>query len=227
MKKVNKKNFPDNDAVCVLVSGGLDSSVLLCEMANKYGVVYPVYVKSNLLWEKAEIYWLRKFLSFLKKKSIKKLKIITTNVLDIYKEHWSVTGKNVPRETDNDYNVYIPGRNIMLLSKTAVFCRINNIHTIALALLNTNRFPDATKDFFRHIQYTLSKGLNFKFSIITPFSELSKLDVIRFGAHLPLEYTFSCIKPSGICHCGICSKCGERKRAFKELNIKDKTIYKN
>lgn len=227
MKKENKKIFSGNNNVCVLVSGGLDSSVLLYEMANKYDVVYPVYVKSNLLWEKAEIYWLRKFLSFFNGKSIKRLKIITVNVSDIYKEHWSITGENVPKETDDDTNVYIPGRNIILLSKTAVFCSINNIHTIALALLNTNRFPDATKDFFYHIQHTLSKGLNFKFSIITPFSELSKSDVIKFGAHLPLEYTFSCIKPSGIYHCGVCSKCGERKRAFKELNIKDITIYKN
>jgi len=227
MERIKNKKYSGRSSVCVLVSGGLDSCVLLREMTDKFNAVYPVYVKGGLLWEKAEIYWLRKFLSSVKNTSLKELKIISAGVADIYKDHWSITGNNVPDHTTDDSAVYLPGRNIILLSKTAVFCSINNIRTIALAPLKANCFPDGTDNFFRLIQETLSEGLNLKFSIITPFSDLSKTDVIKLGAHLPLELTFSCIKPSGIYHCGVCSKCGERKKAFQQLNIEDKTVYKS
>ena len=227
MERVKNKKYSGSNSVCVLVSGGLDSCVLLCEMTDKFDDVYPVYVKGGLLWEKAEIYWLWKFISSIKNKSLKKLKIITSGVTDIYKNHWSITGNNVPDHTTDDSAVYLPGRNIILLSKTAVFCSINNIRTISIAPLKTNCFPDGTDKFFRLIQETLGEGLNFKFSIITPFSHLSKTDVIKLGAHLPLELTFSCIKPSGMHHCGVCAKCAERKKAFQQLKIKDKTVYKS
>ncbi len=216
----------DNNFVCILVSGGLDSCVLLCKMIKKFDKVYPVYINSGMLWEKAEKHWLEKFLDTINNKFVRRLKVINLNVKDIYQNHWSITGKDVPDHTTDDSAVYLPGRNIILLSKAAVFCSINNIHTIALAPLKANCFPDGTREFFDSFQTTVSVGLDFKFSIITPFLELSKSEVIKIGVNLPLEYTFSCIKPSGIYHCGGCSKCGERKKAFKELKFEDKTVYK-
>jgi len=216
----------DNHSVCVLVSGGLDSCVLLCEMIKKFDKVYPVYVNNGMLWEKAEKHWLKKFLDTINNKFVGRLKVINLNVKDIYQNHWSITGKGVPDHTRDDSAVYLPGRNIILFSKAAIFCSISNIHTIALAPLKANCFPDGTRRFFNSFQNTISMGLNFKISIITPFLELSKKEVIKIGANLPLEYTFSCVKPSGIYHCGECIKCGERKEAFKELDIEDKTIYK-
>lgn len=43
---------------------------------------------------------------------------------------------------------------------------------------------------------------------------------------LPLEKTRTCIESSRL-HCGICPSCSDRKRAFKETCIEDKTEYIN
>src|SRR5947209_1697567 len=42
-------------ALAVLVSGGLDSAVLLAESARERPSVFPLYVRFGLLWEEAEL----------------------------------------------------------------------------------------------------------------------------------------------------------------------------
>ena len=41
--------------VCALVSGGLDSMVLLDELAKRYRPVVPVYIRQGLAWERDEV----------------------------------------------------------------------------------------------------------------------------------------------------------------------------
>ena len=48
--------------LAALASGGLDSSVMLRDLARR-GTVCPVYVRTGLAWESAEIYWLERFLA--------------------------------------------------------------------------------------------------------------------------------------------------------------------
>src|SRR5258708_7980662 len=47
---------------------------------------------------------------------------------------------------------------------------------------------------------TLFRSLSFPFRVETPFAKLTKADVIRLGRHLPLELSFSCIRPAGLNH---------------------------
>jgi 7-cyano-7-deazaguanine synthase len=42
---------------------------------------------------------------------------------------------------------------------------------------------------------------------------------------IPLELTLSCMNPRGGLHCGMCSKCRERRDAFNEAGIDDPTRY--
>jgi 7-cyano-7-deazaguanine synthase len=74
----------------------------------------------------------------------------------------------------------------------------------------------------------LSLGLAHPIQIEAPFSDLHKADVIRMGVALdvPLELTLSCMQPAGGLHCGRCSKCRERRDAFREAGVDDPTRYK-
>jgi 7-cyano-7-deazaguanine synthase len=56
---------------------------------------------------------------------------------------------------------------------------------------------------------------------------MDKADVIRLGSALgvPLELTLSCMQPRDGLHCGRCSKCRERRDAFREAGIEDPTAY--
>jgi len=215
------------DAVCVLSSGGLDSGVLVHELTKQYAEVQPVYVRCGLFWERAERYWLQRFLRTLKTNGIvRPLKTLSMDLCEIYGNHWSLTGKNVPHYDADDFEVYLPGRNIILLAKTAVFSVLNGIPTIALAPLRANPFPDGTPEFFRDLQELFSQGMATQLSLSIPFRWLSKIEVIKMGQDLPLELTFSCICPQDRLHCGECSKCAERVTAFREAGIEDRTIYK-
>ena len=73
----------------------------------------------------------------------------------------------------------------------------------------------------------LSLGLAHDVAIDMPFMHMHKADVIRLGHELgvPLELTLSCMNPRDGLHCGECSKCRERRDAFREAGIEDQTRY--
>jgi 7-cyano-7-deazaguanine synthase len=206
-----------NRSVCALVSGGLDSCVMLAELAKKYKKVYPIFVRHGLVWEKIELQSLKKFLRAAKIPRVAPLTVLNLPVRDIYGAHWSTTGRKVPHAKTPDEAVYLLGRNLLLLSKAAVFCADRNIHTIAVGSLSRNPFPDATPKFFKNFAKTASNALNFPIKIITPLRNLTKEQVVRRGKNLPLHLSFSCISPKNGRHCGRCNKCAERKRAFASL----------
>ena len=94
--------------------------------------------------------------------------------------------------------------------------------------LTGNPFADATPAFLAAMAAALSLGLGRSIVIDTPFAALHKADVIRKGIELgvPLELTLSCMQPENGMHCGRCSKCRERRDAFREAGVEDPTLYR-
>ena len=212
-------------AVCALVSGGLDSCVMLAELAGRYRKVYPIFIRYGLVWETTELQHLRKFLRNAKIPHIQSLTVLDLPVRDLYGVHWSTTGRKVPNARTPDEAVYLPGRNLLLLSKAAVFCSLNNIGTMAVGSLDHNPFPDATPRFFRKFATVAGEALDSRIKVIAPFRALTKVKVVRRGKSLPLHLSFSCIAPRRGMHCGRCNKCAERQHAFCEAGIEDSTRY--
>ena len=77
----------------MLASGGLDSSVLLAELARKGRHVFPIYVRAGLRWERVELASLRKFIAALKRDNIEPVAVLDFPTVDIMRDHWSVSGK--------------------------------------------------------------------------------------------------------------------------------------
>ncbi len=216
-------------AAC-LTSGGLDSIALLFLLVKEYKSIYPIYIKTNLNFEEAEIYYLNKFITSCQNKSLQPLTILNLDIRDLYTNHWSINHVNIPDYTSLDDSVYLPGRNIILLSKSAIWCAQNDINFIALGHLQGNPFPDASQQFMDTIAHAFSIGLNSKLAIIRPFINLNKAKVIKLAKNAPLNLSFSCIDPQLsedqiFIHCGNCHKCAERIKAFNEARITDLTIY--
>lgn len=214
-----------NRRACVLISGGLDSCVLLAHLAEQDREITPLYVRAGLIWERTELISIRRFLAQLNHSGLQPLRQLSLPVEDTYQSHWSTTGQAVPGAHSEDSAVYLPGRNLLLLSKAAVYCALNRIGVIALGLLKGNPFPDATPAFLHDFERLASDALTHPLEIVTPFRSLSKTEVIDLGKDLPLELTFSCIRPVGEKHCGGCNKCAERRRSFIEAGVKDRTDY--
>lgn len=206
----------EREKICVLASGGTDSAVLMARLAETHHIVYPVYVRQGLRWEKAELHWLGKYLRAIKNRYIKPLTILDATTEDVYDNHWSLSGKNVPGKSSPDEDVYLPGRNILLLSKASVWCSESGIHHIALGCLSGNPFPDSTPAFFRKMSQALTQGLRHKIFVSALFLRYSKQDVLKLGSRLPLHLTFSCLNPKGMKPCRVCNKCAEREKAFSQ-----------
>src|SRR5438132_1703864 len=197
--------------VCVLVSGGIDSAVLVWRELEAGAEVQPIYIRAGMAWEDVEQRWLERYLEAIASPRLGALKVLSLPLEDTYGSHWSVVAEGAPAYEAPDEAVYLPGRNVVLLSKAAIYCALNRIPRIALGVLAANPFPDATDEFFATIERALNLGLDHALTIERPLATLHKVDVVRIGAHLPLELTFSCIRPDGEFHCGDCNKCRERQ----------------
>jgi 7-cyano-7-deazaguanine synthase len=210
----------------VLLSAGLDSAVLAAAEAQR-GDVFPVYVTCGLAWEGQELAALDRLLAAPAYRGVAPLAQLALTVRDVYPaSHWAIRG-DPPAFDTPDEDVYLTGRNIVLLSKTGIYCAQQRLSRIALGPLSGNPFPDATPDFFASMARSLSLGLNHPIDIVTPFVDMEKSDVIRLGVDLnvPLELTLSCMNPQGGRHCGRCSKCRERRDAFHDARVDDPTEY--
>lgn len=213
--------------VAVLLSGGLDSAVLAAREARS-AVVLPVYVSAGLAWEAEEVALLARLLGSAAYASrVLPLARILVDASDLYPDtHWARRGEPPAYDTP-DEDVYLPGRNVLLLSKAGVLCALGGIRRLLIGPLAGNPFPDATPEFFASMARTLSLGLAHPLAIETPLTSMHKEDVIRLGASLGVQFelTMSCMKPSGGRHCGLCSKCRERRDGFEAAGIDDPTEY--
>lgn len=209
----------------VLCSGGLDSAVLLAESARTHAAVTPIFVRSGLIWENFELDHLQRFIEAVESTSLRPIVVLDIPVGDLYGSHWSRTGRDVPDADSSDDAVYLPGRNVVLLAKSLLWCHMNGVTTLALAVLAGNPFPDATPGFFRDMATVVNRSVGGSVRIETPYAKLTKREVVLRGREMPLHHTISCIAPVDGRHCGRCNKCAERRRAFAEAKIPDPTSY--
>jgi 7-cyano-7-deazaguanine synthase len=211
----------------VLLSAGLDSAVLAAAEART-ARVRPIYVSAGLAWETEELAALERLLvkpPFAGR--LDPLVQLTFPVRDLYPAtHWALRGEPPAFDTP-DEDVYLTGRNVILLSKAGVYCAQHDIARIVIGPLAGNPFPDATTAFFETMGRALSLGLAHRLSIAAPFMTMDKSDVVRLGAALqvPLALTLSCMNPQQGQHCGRCSKCRERRDAFAGAGVEDPTGY--
>ena len=216
----------------VLLSGGLDSAVLAAHEAQIARVV-PVYVGVGLAWEDAEVTMVERLLATAPYQNVDPLSRVSFTMRDVYApSHWAIRG--VPPAYDTpDEDVYLAGRNLVLLTKAGVIAAKVKADRIALGPLAGNPFPDARPQFFSAMSEALTLGLDHAIEIATPFLSLEKADVIARGHELgvPFELTLSCMNPvitAGLpLHCGLCSKCRERRDAFAAAGVSDPSAYAN
>jgi len=216
----------DRASSVVLVSSGLDSAVLLAHEAAQYDA-RPVYVRSGLAWESAELEMLARLITSPVYSGLKPLAVVDLPMTDVYPaDHWALTG-NPPAYDTPDEDVYLIGRNLTLLAKAGIVAARSGASRIVLGPLAGNPFPDATPAFFASMAEALSRGLAHGLTVAAPFAALDKAQVIELGARLgvPFELTLSCMNPIQATHCGLCSKCRERRDAFAEAGVLDPTPY--
>ncbi len=236
----------------LLLSGGLDSSILLGYLLQQGRPVYPFYIQSRLVWEREELRAVQRLLQAMGSPRLgtdpetatatsggrgtsklqtalepvlKELVLLELPLADVYGGHWALTGRHTPDAESVDEAVYLPGRNLLLVIKAALWCQLRGVEELALAVLGTSPFADAKPGFFEQFQALLSCAGPARIRIVCPFAGMGKREVMQLGRAWPLGLTFSCIAPVQGLHCGKCNKCGERRRAFRLIGLEDPTRY--
>lgn len=230
--------------VAVLASGGLDSCALIEQLNFSGHQVLPIYIRSGLVWESAERYWLNRFLHRLVgvcRRADRRfqralpgapriaaplpLVELSMPVADLYGRHWALGQGRVPSARSSDTAVYLPGRNLLLTTKAALYCAQQQIPRLAIGVLRGNPFADSSTRFFRQVSAVVRTAVGRPVVVERPLAQQSKVQVIRRARGFLLGLSFSCINPSGRQHCGRCNKCAERRRAFRKAGQPDPTRY--
>jgi 7-cyano-7-deazaguanine synthase len=209
----------------VLASGGLDSAILIGHLLRQHRRVQPFYIRTGLVWQAEELPALERYLAAVATNDLARLVVLDLPLADLYDGHWSLTGHETPGADSPDEAVFLPGRNALLIVKSAVWCQLHGVGELAMAPLGTSPFGDASVDFFRDFEAAINRGSERPLRLTRPFGDMNKRQVMELGREFPLELTFSCISPIGGKHCGRCNKCAERQGAFRVAGMQDQTVY--
>lgn len=220
---------PLRPGVVALMSGGLDSAVMAGLAVDRGDTILPLYIRQGFVWEDEEEAAVRAFLRSLSPRSpasILPLRVSALPVPGDFPQRWALDAdRPAPDASSPDEAVYLPGRNLALLTQAAMAAYAHGFGRIQMGSLSGNPFPDATPEFFRAFERTVLEAMRWTIRVETPLRTLTKTEALELGLPYRLERTLSCIRPSGGAHCGRCNKCAERRLAFTRAGLPDPTRY--
>lgn len=240
MSRLSDESYKTSEPIVCIVSGGLDS---ICTSAylkeknlNMYMITYSYGQRST-----QEIECAKKFSHYL---NFKEHKIVDISFLqEIYGKTNVLTDKQQDIPENFDYRIVVPIRNAIFITiSTAWAMSIGAKMVVFGAHSDDYHYPDCRPEFISAINEALNLGesdgialgLRNKVYIWSPAIDgIGKSELIRIGYQYlgdRLFETWSCYS-NGIyfekksVHCGVCESCINRRIAFRNANIRDKTEY--
>lgn len=214
----------------VLLSGGLDSTVLLYSAIERYGRdnVRTLTVDYGQRHHK-ETYFAQEIAD------INSVPYEQCNLRHLHRviNKGSQTGvEPVPDGHYTDQSMkttIVPNRNAIMLSIAVGHAIARDFNLVLFAAHSGDHaiYPDCRDEFVTQFDRAMQFANEWNpVKVVAPFTHLSKTDIVKFGADLkvPFALTWSCYK-GGDVHCGTCGTCTERKEAFKLANVEDPTQY--
>jgi len=218
----------------IIFSGGLDSVCTTIRLQSRfelYAITFSYGQKAN-----QEIMLAKHFAKILK---LKEHKIVNIEFMkELYEKTNVLTNSTMKIPSKFDYSVVVPIRNAVFLSIASAWAFSKNAQLVAYgAHKGDQRYPDCRPSFTRLIEQAFNEGeidgikcgLRKKIKVWTPFiAGLSKSDLLKIGYKRlgdEIFKTWSCYADTKI-HCGRCESCNNRKTAFINARINDKTKYR-
>ena len=220
------------DTATVLLSGGLDSTVLLHYVVKDlgYGQVFALSFrygqKHSRELEMAA--WQARYLAGVAEHQVIDLPFFSTlaagssALLEGGAEVPAL--KAVPLDALDQPPTYVPNRNMILLSLAAAYGEARGCHTVFYGAQAQDEYGywDCTAEFVTRVNRVLSLNRRSPVTIQAPFAGQRKSEGIRLGVRLGVDFahTWSCYRGEER-PCGACPTCVERRQAFAEVGIGD------
>ena len=225
----------ETTAAVVLLSGGLDSTVLLHHVARTAAPERVLALSFNYgqrhsrelecaQWQAARA-------------AVAEHRVVDISFLgEMLREGTALVagGREVPdltaltAEQLTQPPTYVPNRNMMLLSMAAAFAEAHRVHQVfyGAQAMDEYGYWDCTTEFVDRINHALALNRATPVAICAPFVSMKKSDVLRRGLELGVDFThtWSCYR-GGASACGTCPTCVERLNAFRENGVTDPLDY--
>jgi 7-cyano-7-deazaguanine synthase len=199
----------------LLASGGMDSTVLAYDLAQKKLNLIILFLDYGQHCVKKEYETLKGVLPEIYKKNIRIVKIS-----DIYSESKSRMIIEANLWVDNIVadDLYLPYRNLLFLSIASAFAQSIEVKNVYAAFINSNHATeiDCSMEFFTRLEALLDVYGSVK--VIMPYRMMSKTDVAQLGLSLnvPIASTYSC-QVNSQNPCGACPNCVDRIEAIDNI----------
>jgi 7-cyano-7-deazaguanine synthase len=216
----------------LIFSGGLDSTTLLFKLKKDNQDVHAItfsYGQKHSI----ELEYAKKIASVLGiEHKIVDMSSLQT-LLDSALTNPNIVIPKVPASAqfyETLKSTVVPNRNAIFLAIATGYAQSIGANNVFYAAHYSDRgvYPDCREEFIEAFEKMSQLSLdNNLLSIESPFVRMNKSDVVKLGTELgvPYELTWSCYG-GDMKHCGTCSACRERKRAFSEAGVKDPTVYR-
>lgn len=123
---------------------------------------------------------------------------------------------------------YVPNRNMMLLSMAAAFAEAHGLREVFYGAQAHDEYGywDCTAEFLARLNAVLALNRRERVTIHAPFIALKKHELVAKGLALGVDFghTWSCYR-GGEKACGTCPTCVERLKAFREAGADDPLPY--
>lgn len=220
----------------LLLSGGLDSSVLLHFLRDEIPdteltCIYIDYGQRN----STEYYFAKK------QAESQQCKLVVVSLSHIARALFAGSAlfsqgaevleykKGVTALSDKkQVSAYVPMRNLLFTALAAAYAETLGAKNIYYGAKLRGDFSswDNSPEFVQRVNDVLHLNDHSKITLLAPFILKNKAEIIQIGARLnvPMHNTWTCFK-GGSLHCGKCLTCIDRMEAFREAGVVDTVGY--
>jgi len=220
--------------VVLALSGGLDSTTVLHWCTRIFGTVQCLIFDYGQR-HRVEIESAVSYLKWISEPNLTYSVINMQVINDMADSALTRVDVDVPKDRPIEDMVkdipstFVPGRNIYFSTALAQRAYAFGLRHVALGVnvLDYSGYPDCRPEFYTAMQQAIRIGIfnGDDVAFHTPLMQLTKVQIIRLGQELGVDYarTHSCY--DGIIGgCGKCDSCILRRGAFEELGLKDPAI---
>lgn len=198
----------------VLLSGGIDSSVLLADLVNRGHDC----VALTLNYGQTHVREVQSAMAIAKHFDTPIHVHVLPRVFD-GSSSALLSGSEIPEtHADSIDSTYVPGRNIVMLATAAATADAIGSPAVFMGATveDAAGYPDCRPRFLAAMSDATFFGTKSGVMVYAPFASMPKSDVVALGRELgvPLDQTWSCYR-RGTTQCGRCGACELRQKALQ------------